>query len=177
MTTLNSGMSYEDYLEHYGVKGMRWGRRNSRDTGEINVKTSNGQTGKIAFNPKKVTRDADGGITVNSKREVKKMQKQAEAIKVKTMSDEELRKRINRIQMEQQYAKLTGTPAGKSKLERGKDVYKKTMTIIETGNKIYGAYNSPAGKIIREQIGGTETGKKVQAEIAKQLISAGLKKK
>lgn len=31
MATLNSNMSYEEYLEHYGVKGMKWGtRRNGR---------------------------------------------------------------------------------------------------------------------------------------------------
>lgn len=152
MTTLNSGMSYEDYLAHYGVKGMRWGRRKSRDTGEINVKTSNGQTGTIKFNPKKVTRDADGGITVKSGREVKKMQKQAEAIKVKSMSDKELREKINRIQMEQQYAKLTGTKEGRSKIETGKEVYKRTIAVVNTANQIYGAYNSPVGKIIRDQI-------------------------
>lgn len=149
MTTLNSGMSYEDYLEHYGVKGMRWGRRRASSDSSSSASDS---TPKKAKKVKPAKPD------------------------VKSMSDEELRKRLNRLQMEQQYAKLTGTPAGKSKLERGKDVYKKTMTIIETGNKIYGAYNSPAGKIIREQVGGTETGKKVQAEIAKQLISVGLKK-
>lgn len=33
MTTLNSGMSYEDYLEHYGVKGMKWGTRRDRPEG------------------------------------------------------------------------------------------------------------------------------------------------
>lgn len=33
MTTLNSGMSYEEYLEHYGVKGMKWGKSNGRPSG------------------------------------------------------------------------------------------------------------------------------------------------
>lgn len=33
METLVSNMSYEEYLEHYGVKGMRWGSRSGRPSG------------------------------------------------------------------------------------------------------------------------------------------------
>lgn len=124
MTTLNSGMSYEDYLEHYGVKGMRWGRRKGAgSSSESSVKTA-----KTAKKVKPVKPD------------------------VKKMSDEELRKKINRIQMEQQYAKLTGTKEGRSKIETGKEVYKRTIAVVNTANQIYSAYNSPVGKIIRDQI-------------------------
>lgn len=124
MTTLNSGISYEDYLEHYGVKGMRWGRRKGGSSG------------------------SDSSVTPAKKA------KKVKAVKpdVKKMSDKELRDKINRMQMEQQYAKLTGTKEGRSKIEIGKEVFKRTMTVVNTANQVYSAYNSPVGKLIRDQI-------------------------
>lgn len=109
------------YLAHYGVKGMRWGRRKG-------TSSSSDSSVKTAKKVKPVTPD------------------------VKTMSDKELREKINRIQMEQQYAKLTGTKEGRSKIETGKEVYKRTIAVVNTANQIYGAYNSPVGKLIRDQI-------------------------
>lgn len=123
MTTLNSGMSYEDYLEHYGVKGMRWGRRKGAgSSSESSVKTA-----KTAKKVKPVKPD------------------------IKKMSDKELRDKINRLQMEQQYAKLTGTKEGRATLEKGQKIFKQTMAVIDTANRVYGVYNSPLGKLAREE--------------------------
>lgn len=60
----------DDSLEHYGVKGMRWGRK------------------------RRAKKEAEAKA-------------QAERDAVKTMSDDDLKKKINRIKLEREYAKLT----------------------------------------------------------------------
>lgn len=71
----------EDVLAHYGVKGMKWGVRRS----QAELDRAAGRT------PRRKSKSA-------RKREAS------------SLSDEELRSRINRIQMERQYVQLT-TPA------------------------------------------------------------------
>ena len=124
MTTSNDGLTYTDFLEHYGVPGMKWGKRKNRSSSSDSSNVKPARTKKT----KPVKAD------------------------VKKMSDKELRDKINRMQMEQQYAKLTGTKEGRSKVETGKEVFKRTMTVVNTANQVYNAYNSPVGKLIREQI-------------------------
>lgn len=67
----------ERTLEHYGIKGMKWGVRRSQE--EL---------------------DRLAGRTPRKSR-------RARTSEARSMSDTELRSRINRIQMEQQYVKLT----------------------------------------------------------------------
>lgn len=66
-----------DSLNHYGVLGMKWGRKRGR---------SDDQNGSI-----------------RRKKDSKKLKK----AEVKQMSDSELRQRLNRLQMEKQYSQLT----------------------------------------------------------------------
>lgn len=72
LTTMVGG----DYLEHYGVRGMRWG-----------VRRGHGPYGQPRM----------------SRRQARK-QKAAE---ISSMSDAELRARLNRLQMEKQYKQLS----------------------------------------------------------------------
>jgi hypothetical protein len=65
-----SGIGVDDSLEHYGVPGMKWGKR------------------------RKAKKEA-----------IAKAAAEKEA--VKNMSDDELKKKINRIKLEREYAKLT----------------------------------------------------------------------
>ena len=85
-------------LYHYGVKGMRWGRRKAPDTAGTSSQTTNVGTKE---NPVKVKKDAK---TPSSKG--------IQAPKARTLTDAELRARINRIEMEQKYAKLTKVDYG-----------------------------------------------------------------
>lgn len=77
-------------LNHHGVKGMKWGvRRYQKKDGSL---TSAGKKRYINSSPKKVTKPSS-----ESKQEKKT---------VKDLSDEELRKRITRLQLEKQYKDL-----------------------------------------------------------------------
>lgn len=71
-------MYNSDYLAHFGIKGMRWGFRKKRDAsiGE--------HSGSLSRTTSKKSRSDE----------------------VKSMSDDELRRRLNRLQMERQYKML-----------------------------------------------------------------------
>ena len=92
-------------LKHYGIKGMRWGVRR--------------------FQNKDGTLTAAGKKRNASKEDAHDDYKKAHSRKsVESMSDAELRNRLNRLQMEQQYSKLSGTDVNK-----GKAFVSKTMKV------------------------------------------------
>lgn len=77
-------------LTHYGVKGMKWG-----------VRRSSARLGNAI-------RTAKQRRSQNSSEYHHEDHKKAHSSKsVKSMSDKELRERINRLQMEKQYSQLT----------------------------------------------------------------------
>ena len=94
-------------LYHHGVKGMKWGvRRTPAQLGH--------DTGRIDLQKTKKKVDAAGTI-VNETRNInntasKKAQKKAQKQKLseaKIMSDQELRDRVKRLNMEQQYVRMS----------------------------------------------------------------------
>ena len=115
----------DDFLAHYGKKGMRWGVRNKRTASIDLTSTKTGQKKKIYYNPKKLD---PNGPTVGNKRQIsatrregKNFQKQLNKAskelkpKAKDLSDEELRKAVNRMNMEKQYNSLIGNTSKKKK--------------------------------------------------------------
>ena len=97
-----------DDLYHYGVIGMRWGRR-------------------------------------RSKSQLARARAKAEKNSVKNMSDEELRKRVNRLQLEKQYSQLSPSKVTKGKRAVG-NVIKATTTVAALTTTGITLYNN-AGKI------------------------------
>ena len=94
-------------LKHYGVPGMKWGvRRSSKELGRARTvaKLKNpaniASTGKAASNAFREGSNIASTVARNS-RPSKKVRKD-----ISQMSDQELRARINRLNMEQQYADL-----------------------------------------------------------------------
>ena len=88
-------------LYHYGVKGMRWGKRKRPEERDINPREGDVYADKDG---KEYTFKNDAKRTSSSKG--------IQAPKARTLSDAELRARINRIEMEQKYAKLTKVDYG-----------------------------------------------------------------
>jgi len=93
MTTVDPQVG-KDFIEHFGTKGMRWGVRKERtdyghgkSKGEKDGKSKKGSSDE---KPKKVV-----GKTTTQGKDVSKL------------SDAQLKRINNRLQMEQQYAKMT----------------------------------------------------------------------
>ena len=81
--------NYDDFLQHYGVLGMKWGHRKARSNVSSNKKP-------------KSTKN-----TTTSKPKPTK----------KRLSDAELRAVVNRMRLEREYADLTYRASSRSKVE------------------------------------------------------------
>ena len=101
----------DNELYHHGVKGMKWGVRKTP------VRSSSGATRKrksntlSLFKKKKITRKVS---SANSS--------PAQTKSIKDMSDDELRKKIERVRLEQDYLQLDPKA-----VSRGKRITKRVM--------------------------------------------------
>lgn len=101
----------DNFLEHYGVKGMRWGIRKDPSTGRSALGSA---VRSVGGNAKKVA----AKVSAARARAKEKKEAEASAPKKKTstrsssstntklLSDQELRERIQRLEMERRYADL-----------------------------------------------------------------------
>lgn len=108
-------MTKSNELYHYGVPGMKWGVR--RTHAQVRTDTINRQTKKLGY-ARDIGKNASSAFDTASDLAGRAARSGKPSKKVKNelskMSDQELRNRLNRIQMEQQYASLNP-----SKLSRG----------------------------------------------------------
>lgn len=101
----------DNELYHHGVKGMKWGVRKTP------VRSSSGNARKrksntlSLFKKKKTTRNAS--VAKSSPEQTKS---------VKDMSDDELRRKIERVRLEQQYQQLNPPT-----VSRGQKIAKRVM--------------------------------------------------
>lgn len=127
----------ENELLHYGVLGMKWGvkkARKSSDTVDETRKKSNTQNSNT-----QKSNTQNSNTKQQSKKFVTKKQRQKQIMEdLNSMSDKELRERLNRMQMEQQYIRMM-TPeksAAKKQVEQ---------FLINEGRNL-------ASQMLREQI-------------------------
>lgn len=93
-------------LSHHGIKGMKWGVR----------RFQNKDGSRTAAGKRRARENASEEPSHDD------YKKAHSGKSVKTMSDAELRSRLNRLQMERQYKQLSG-----SDVNRGKEFVSKTM--------------------------------------------------
>ena len=91
-------MEYEensdDFLQHYGVLGMKWGHRKARSNVSSNNKPKNTAITKPKQTPKPKSKPTQ-----------------------RRLSDAELRAVVNRMRLEREYADLTYRASSRSKVE------------------------------------------------------------
>ena len=108
--------NYDDFLQHYGVLGMKWGHRKARSTSSSNKKP-------------KSTKN-----TTTSKPKPKPTQRE--------LSDEELRAVINRMRLEREYADLQYRASSRAKVENVVKTVGTAALLTTSVVKIYNNMNT-----------------------------------
>lgn len=109
--------NYDDFLQHYGVLGMKWGRRKARSNVSSNKKpksTKNTTTSKPKPKPKPSQRQ---------------------------LSDAELRAAVNRLRLEREYAELTYRASSRAKVESVVKTIGTVATLTTSAMTIYNNLN------------------------------------
>ena len=109
--------NYDDFLQHYGVLGMKWGHRKARSNVSSNKKpksTKNTTTSKPKPKPKQTQRE---------------------------LSDEELRNVINRMRLEREYADLQYRASSRAKVESVVRTIGTVATLTTSAMTIYNNLN------------------------------------
>ena len=109
--------NYDDFLQHYGVLGMKWGRRKARSNVSSNKKpksTKNTTTSKPKPKPKPPQRQ---------------------------LSDAELRAAVNRLRLEREYAELTYRASSRAKVESVVKTIGTVATLTTSAMTIYNNLN------------------------------------
>jgi hypothetical protein len=135
----------DQFLAHYGVPGMKWGRRKAKNNASPSAMKTHTPFTK---NPNQAPPRVKGATDIRPKH-------------VNRMSDVELRNRINRIQMETQYKQLVEPKTAESKskfqtgydnFEKGHTAVKKIIAVGKTVQAIHKLYNSELVKDIRKMM-------------------------
>ena len=108
--------NYDDFLQHYGVLGMKWGHRKAKSNVSSNKKP-------------KSTKN-----TTTSKPKPKPKQRQ--------LSDEELRAVINRMRLEREYADLKYRSSSRAKVEKVVKTVGTAALLTTSVVKIYNNLNT-----------------------------------
>lgn len=90
-------MELDEILEHHGIKGMKWGVRRSRG--------SSGKVGKRSKTVHEPTSDAA---------RAKELHTRAKSSGTHTLSNQELQHLTQRLNLEQQYSRLSGSSSRRS---------------------------------------------------------------
>lgn len=128
-------------LSHYGVKGMKWGRR--KDRSPVDIQTS-AEPGKRV--------QAKGGENQPASEDARRAaaaKQKAKASTTDALSNKELQELVTRMNLEQQYSRLTSRDSG---LKRFNASVKEVLGIGKTYNEVIAFQNSPAGQQIKDAL-------------------------
>ena len=108
--------NYDDFLQHYGVLGMKWGHRKARSKASSNKKPKSTKNTTTSRPKPKLTK--------------------------KRLSDAELRAVVNRMRLEREYADLTYRASSRSKVENVVKTVGTAALLTTSVVKIYNNLNT-----------------------------------
>ena len=106
--------NYDDFLQHYGVLGMKWGRRKARSNASSNKKPKSTAITKPKQTPKPKSKPTKRRLT-----------------------DAELRAVVNRMRLEREYADLQYRASSRSKVESVVKTIGTVAALTTSAIKIY----------------------------------------
>ena len=147
----------QNNLSHSGVKGMKWGQRLYQyKDGSLTPlgKARYGKNGSVGKKSTATTSTSKLSSTSNTKPK-KRI--------IKDLSDEELGRRITRLEQEKKYRELLASEPGKKKMYSGKRFIEKVLI--------------PSGEDIAKQVSNALLAKAVNSAFKEEVVYANNKKK
>lgn len=133
-------------VKHYGVKGMHWGVRKAESSG-------GGSAAKPAPKPPPMSADAKA---------VEKAFGKINRGGTDALSNQELQHLVNRLNLEQQYSRLTSPGSSQSNtLKQGQGLVNTALGLGKTYNDVHKFLKSPAGKALKAGFKAAKVGVKI----------------
>ena len=132
---LQTHETLDDVLAHYGILGMKWG-----------VRRSDKQISRARKTKKSSSQDRS-----EDSEKAEAARKKAKSGGAKTLSNQELQELTTRLNLEQQYSKLS-TGDNSSKVAKGQEKVKKLLGVGKTAQEIYNLANSPMMKELKKNL-------------------------
>ena len=149
-----------EFLEHHGIKGMKWGVRRKRG--------SNGLVGGPSPKKGEPGLEGKGRRPSDEGREASKILSKQKKHGTVSLTNHELRTINARQKLEQEFIKAN---PHKGKIDKGHEKVKKYLAIGVTAKSAYDLFNSPAGKALR----GKGADNISQAQLNKYMWKTALK--
>jgi hypothetical protein len=130
----------DEYLEHHGVKGMKWGIRN-KDTRPHPFFGKDGK--RIKGRKKPTSTDA-----INAA----KLKKLANKKGTGALDNQELQALVTRLNLEQQYSNLTNKKSAGAKIKKAHNVVKGVLGAGKTVNDAITFAQSPSGQYLAKNL-------------------------
>lgn len=131
------------FLEHFGVKGMKWGVRRTRNaSGKL-------EPAEVHLNPIGQVHTVTGGTNHPTSEDAKRalaLRQVAKASGTHALSNDEMRDLLNRMNLEENYGRLTESQSGRAKIRKGHTAVKEIVAVGKTVAEINSLAKKAQGK-------------------------------